>query len=253
MSFLSRGGLSNLAGVIFAVYAATVAAHAQEAPASGPSTAELVEQLNSDEPVLRNNALERLRSDPDALRDSKIKAALVTLLDKENHVKFSEDDEGYAEYVDWLAETTAKVVDWTDQRQVCILADGVYLEDELADHAKASLPCLLRRFNGARNAYRGRVVAMIVQVLAKGRSELDSVTIQSTQETILGALHDTDEHVRADTVRALGKFGGADVIPALEDVAKTDNAVDKLDQSLWIREHAVKAIAQIQKRVQAHK
>jgi HEAT repeat protein len=53
-------------------------------------------------------------------------------------------------------------------------------------------------------------------------------------------------------VRALGKFGSADALPALEEVAKTDKAVDKLDHGLWIREYAVKAIAQIQKRAQAH-
>jgi HEAT repeat protein len=241
--------MRSLLCVICAACVTLTTAWGQQASSQKASPAELLSKLGSDEAIVRNDALEQLRSNPDALQDPRIKTALVNLLDKENHVKFSEDDEGYAEYVDWLAATTAKVVDWTDQRQVCILADGVYLEDELADHAKASLPCLLRRFNGARNAYRGRVVAMIVQVLAKGKSELDAATIQSVQDTILGALHDTDEHVRADTVRALGKFGGPEVIPALEEVAKTDKAVDKMDHSLWIREYAVKAIAKIQKRV----
>jgi HEAT repeat protein len=131
---------------------------------------------------------------------------------------------------------------------VSILTDGVYLEDELADHAKASLSCLVKRFNNAPNAFRGKVVTMMVQALTKGRNEVDSATIQSTDEAILGALRDTDEHFRANTVRALGKFGGAEMIPALEQVAKTDKAVDKLDHSLLIREYAVKAVAEIQKR-----
>jgi hypothetical protein len=220
----------------------------QQASSQKASLAELLGQLSSNEPVVRNDALERLRSNPDALRDPKIKTALVNLLDKENHLKFSEDDEGYAEYVSWLEETTARVVDWTDQRQVCILAGGVYLEDELADHARASLPCLLERFNNRSDAFRGRVVAMMVQALAKGRNELDSATIQSTQEAIRGALHDSDENVRADTVEGLGKFGGKEMIPALEEVAKTDRAVSKRDHNPWIRDDAVKAIAQISKR-----
>ena len=221
----------------------------QQTPAPSPNHEELLQKLSSDEPVVRNDALEQLRSNPDALQDPKIKIALVNLLHKENHVKFSEDDEGYADYVAWLGEITARVVDWGDQRQVCILADGVYLQDELADHAKASLPCLLRRFSRAPDAYRGRVVAMIVQVLANGKNELEPATIQSTQETIRGALRDNDENVRADTVRALGDFGGTEMIPALEQVAKTDQAVDKLRHNFWIREYAVKAIAEIQKRV----
>lgn len=238
---------SSLRGV-FAACITLTTAWGQQTSSQKVTPSELLSELSSDEAVVRNHALEQLRSNPDALLDPKIKTALVNLLDKENHVKFSEDDEGYAEYVDWLAATTAKVVDWTDQRQVCILTDGVYLEDELADHAKASLPCLLRRFNNGPHAFRGRVVTMIVKALAKGGNELDPATLQSAQETILGALRDTDEHVRADTVRALGKFGSPEVIPALEDVAKTDKAIDKLDHSLWIRDYAVKAVAEIQKR-----
>lgn len=240
--------MRSFLALIFAAYITVTAVWGQQAASQKASPAELLKQLSSDEPVVRNNALEQLHSNPDALQDPKIKTALVNLLDRENHGKFSEDDEGYAEYVAWLAETTAKVVDWTDQRQVCILADGVYLEDDLADHAKASLPCLLGRFNNGSNAFRGRVVTMMVKALAKGRNELDSATIQTTQESIKGALRDNDENVRADTVRALGKFGGAEAIPALEEVAKTDQAVDKLRHNLWIREYAVKAIAQIQKR-----
>jgi hypothetical protein len=128
----------------FAICAVAVGVPAQQM-SDGSSAAELLKQLTSNEPVVRNDALEKLRSNPEALRDAKIKTALVNLLNQENHVKFSMDDEGYAEYVAWLAETTVKVVDWTDQRQVCILTDGVYLEDELADHAKASLPMSLEK------------------------------------------------------------------------------------------------------------
>jgi HEAT repeats len=204
-----------LSMIALAVCVTLTTAWRQQASSQKTSPAELLSKLGSDEPIVRNDALEQLRSNPDALRDPKIKTALVNLLDQENHRRFSEDDEGYADYVAGLAEITAKVVDWTDQRQVCILADGVYLERELADHARASLPCLLSRFNNGPNALRGRVVTMIVQTLAKGRNELDTSTIQSTQETILRALHDTDEHVRANTVRALGKFGGPEMIPAL--------------------------------------
>ncbi len=236
----------RIAFITLAACAMLTAVWGQQASSQKSSPAELLRQVSSDEPVARNDALQQMHFNPTALRDPKIKIALVNLLDQENHRKFSEDDEGYAEYVGLLAATTATVVDWNDQRQVCILADSVYLEDELADHAKASLPCLLQRFKNGPG--RGKVAAMMVQALAKGRNELDSATIQSTQEAILGALRDIDEGVRIDTVRALGKFGGADMIPALEEVAKTDKAVGKLDRSLWIREYAVKAIAEIQKR-----
>src|SRR4029077_4900591 len=153
--------------------------------------------------------------------DPRVKTALVNLLDQENHVKFSMDDEGYAEYVAWLAGTTATFVDWNDHRQVCILMDGVYLQDELADHAKASLPCLLRRFKSAPHFMRGRVAAMMVQALAKGRNDVDPDTVLAVQQASLSALHDSDEGVRIDIVEGLGKFGTEDMIPALKSVADT--------------------------------
>jgi len=200
--------------------------------------------------VIRNDALERLRSNPDALRNPKIKDALIKLLDQENHVKFSMDDEGYAEYVAWLAEAAAKVVDWSNQRQVCILTDGIYLQDELADHAKASLPCLLLRFKSAPHFMRGRVAAMMVQALAKGRNDVDPATLEAVRQTTLSALHDSDEGVRIDIVKGLGEFGTEDMVPALEVVASTDPTPAVYGYS--IRKWAAEAIAQIQKRAHAH-
>ena len=211
---------------ILAAYIAVTAVWGQQASSQKASPAELLKQLSSDEPVVRNDALEQLRSNPDALRDPKIKTALVNLLDQENHVKFSMNDEGYAEYVAWLADTTAKVVDWSDQRQVCILTNGVYLEYELADHAKASLPCLLQRFKNAPHAMRGRVAAMLVQALAKGRNEVDPATVEAVQQATLSALHDPNDGVRIDIVEGLGKFGTEDMIPALKAVAETDPATE---------------------------
>jgi hypothetical protein len=203
-------------------------------------------QLASDEPVVRNEALQHLRSDPVALRDSKVKAALVSLLDRENRVTWARDDEGYSEYVSWLSETVAKIVDWSDQRQVCILADGAYLQDELADHARVSVPCLLQRFKNVPHAFRGEVVAMMVQALAKGRNDLDLNTVQGVQNAILSALHDPDKGVRIDTVEGLGKFGTEDMIPALKAVTEADPAPEVHGHS--VRKRAAEAIAEIQKR-----
>jgi HEAT repeat protein len=250
MFFLFRGEWWSLAIIILAVYSAAVDASAQQISASSSNAAELLRQLSSEEPVVRNGALEQLRSNPDALRDPKIKTALIKLLDQENHVKFSMDDEGYAEYVAWLDAAAAKVIDWSDQRQECILTDGVYLQDELADHAKASLPCLLRRFESAPHFVRGRVAAMMVQALAKGRNEVDPATREAVEQTTLNALHDSDEGVRIDIVKGLGEFGTEDMVPALRVLAKTDPtpAVYGYSRRKW----AAEAIAQIQKRAHAH-
>jgi HEAT repeat protein len=221
----------------------------QQASAQKESPAMLLKQLHSDEPIVRNDALKELRHDPAALQDPRIKSALVNLLDRENHVTLDSDDEGYAEYVGWLTEAVVKVVDWNDQRQVCILANTVYLPAELADHAKASVPCLFKAFKVASDRHRGSVMASIARAFAKARSGPDRATLQEVQQTMLGELNDPDVKVRSATAWVLGQSGGEDMIPALKAVAETDPAPEVNGKS--VRKRANEAIAEIQKRAAA--
>lgn len=80
---------------------------------------------------------------------------------------------------------------------------------------------------------------MLIQTLAKGKKELDPSTLQATQQAISSALYDTDEGVKIDTLKAMAKFGGEDMIPALTVVAERDPAVGQ-----W----ATEAILAIQQR-----
>jgi hypothetical protein len=73
---------------------------------------------------VRSEALDQLRTDPVALRDPKVKAALIDQLDRESQEPMYDEEEDYASYLDWLADTVAKVVDWNNPRQVCVLANG---------------------------------------------------------------------------------------------------------------------------------
>ncbi len=244
--------------VVLAVFATAAAICGQQTPAHKPSRAELIAQLRSDDIQVRSEAFETVRTDTVALRDPKVRAALIDLLDRENHetsdsVKEQGDagyigsgeDESGSEYVGTLADSVAKIVDWSNPRQVCILADSVYPPDELADHAKAAVPCLLRRYKNAPSPFRGYVVAMLVQALAKGRGELDAETIRTVQQIILSALHDPEDVVKIPTVKALGRFGGSDMIPALRVVAEKD---PDPSEGYAIRKWAAEAIAAIQKR-----
>lgn len=234
------------------------AAWAQQAPARKPSTTELIAQLRSDDAQVRSRAFESVRTDKVALRNPKVRAALIDLLGRENHEAFesvkdqghteyigSGEDEAGSEYIGELADTVAKIVDWSSPRQVCILADSVFPPDELADHAKSAVPCLLQRANDAPSPVRGYVVAVLVQALAKGRGELDAVTIQAVQQIILSALYDPDDAVKIPTVKALGSFGGEGMIPALRNVAETD---PDPSGGYAIRKWAAEAIAAIRKR-----
>jgi hypothetical protein len=119
-------------------------AFGQQTP-TAPTRTELLAHLRSADSEVRSSALDQLRSNPAALRDPEVKVALISLLDHENHETFSAEEEDYASYVDWLSDTVAKVVDWNDSRQVCILANSADIPDELANHAKIAIPCLQRR------------------------------------------------------------------------------------------------------------
>jgi len=224
--------------------ACTTLAAGQEAAAQKTWSHWLV-QLGSDNAAARSEALEHLRSDSAALRDPNVKAGLVNLLDRENQVRLSAEDEGYAEYRSWLSDTVAKVMDWNNPHQVCILANSVDLPDQLADHAKVTVPCLLQRLNNASAQSKGDIVAMLIQALAKGKNELDAAAIETVKRVILNALRDSNEDVKIPTVKALERFGGADMIPALRVVAETD---PDPAEHYAIRKWAAEAIEAIQKR-----
>jgi hypothetical protein len=72
---------------------------------------------------------------------------------------------------------------------------------------------------------------------------------------MLTDLRDPDVGVRASTVNALERFGGTDMIPALQEIARSDPASEKTDnggERCPIREYAAKAIDAIQKRSGQH-
>ncbi len=240
---------------VIAVCVMATTVSGQQTSASSASLTGLLVQLRSNDSEVRGDAFDHLRSDPVALRDSKVKAALVSLLDRENQEPVHGEEEGFAEYTSWLANIVAKIVDWKNPREVCILANSVDLPDELGDHARVAVPCLLRRLKNGLNRYapgpdisRGSVVAMLVQASAKGKGQLDAATIQTVQQIILNALNTPNENLKIPTVKALERFGRGDMIPALKVVAETD---PDPSEGYAIRKWATEAIAAIQKREQA--
>lgn len=98
--------------------------------------AELLIQLRSTDSEVRSGAFDQLRSDPAALRDPNVKAALVSLLDRENREPVYGEEEDFADYTSWLSDTVARIVDWNDSRLVSVLANSVDLPGQLGEHPK---------------------------------------------------------------------------------------------------------------------
>ena len=127
----------------------------------------------------------------------------------------------------------------------------------IRDSARTAVPCLLEMANSDLGAYRAEAIAVLVQALAKGKGDLEARYVQAAKRQIIKGLHDQYAVVRGETVIAIGDFGDADMIPALQDVARSDpgseTRTDNNTQWFPIREEATKAIAEIQKRVGQHK
>jgi hypothetical protein len=233
-------------------------------PANKSDIAGLLTQLKSDQWAERAKAYEQLSSEPKGLDNPKVKEALLDVLDRENRLiestlrdslgQVGVSDtygEGFGEYVGDLGETVDSFANWSDSRQVCIFVHESYNPDskfaaKIASHAKVAVPCLIQMYGSDVGLIRAKASPVLVQVLAKAKDQLDPNTIDKAKQVIARALRDPEDSVRSSSVRALGKFGGEEMIPALKQVSESDPSPEVQGHS--IRKSALDAIAAIQKR-----
>ena len=229
-----------------------------------------LEDLRSDDVGVRYEAYQRLKSDPVALRSATVRAALLELLEREYRefdsrvreaqatnretvVQNSSEDEGWAEYRGDLMSIVASFADLRDKNQICVLVKAGYLPasqstSENALRLRTAMPCLAPMAESSFPLDRLRADSIFVKTLAQSRGALDENTRQAVQRNVMRALHDPDESVRSETVRALERFGAEDMVPALEEVAASDPAISNTSHDYWLRKDALRAIAAIQQR-----
>lgn len=254
-------------GVLFIAIASVVAiaVHGQQL-VTGSDFSDILGKLRSPSGPERSEAFESIRSNQAALKNLKVRSALLDLLDRENHELDSRladkqkggsadegdgESEGFGIYYSDLLDTVESFADWNDPRQVCILVNAASSDDsafagKIADHAKFTIPCLLKRTVGDAAINRSIAVPILAQALAKGKDALDAGTLNEARQAVLHGLQDSDEGVRIFTVHALAKFGGQDMIPALTTLANTDPSPEVQGRS--IRKAALDAVSAIQRR-----
>jgi len=223
----------------------------------------LLKALVSRDWMERARAYEQLRSGPAALRQQKVRDALLNLLDRENHVlestlresheqlgasaKYGEE---YGQYVAELGETVDAFADWNDQHQVCIFVREPYdagsqFAARIASHANVAVSCLGDMYASDLGILRGKAAAVLARMLANSPND-DAETVTQIHQLVLEALHDPKESVRSETVNALGKFGAQDMVPVLKQIEETDPGPEVAGHS--VRGQAAKAIAAIERR-----
>lgn len=240
-------------------------------PAQTSSVAALLEKLRSTEESERAKAFEELRGSPDNLQNPSVRAGLLDLLDRENHVLDSQlleaqrkgypdrgDNAAWGEYYSDLLSAVDSFADWKDPRQACILVGAASTDDsafaaKISSHAKTTVPCLLQRCRDEASMNRAVACPVLVRALEKGKNSLGADVLQSGRQLALGALLDPDEGVRVFTVDAMGKFGGPEFVPTLKQIEASDPAFEESGgvKHFGVREHAAAAVALIEKRAAA--
>ena len=135
---------------------------------------ELLEKLRSDDDSVRMDAFEQLRSDPANLKSPAVQAALLDLLVRESQKLDADlleaqkrgypdngDNTEWGEYYSDLYGVVESFADWNDPRQACILVDAIPSETsrEIADHAKVTIPCLIKRSGSAVSMMKNKTKA----------------------------------------------------------------------------------------------
>jgi hypothetical protein len=241
---------------------AAATAWGQQVPAPKPSVPDVLAKLHSKHWSERTDALDEIGSDQLLLHTEKIQAALVDLLKQEvaedttsqNTSAITAEDDGeeeYSQYFTSLSYIVSKFVNWNDPNRACMMVNAAYVDypssaSEAAARARAVVPCLLKRSQSNRATDREIASPMLAEAVEKAQGTLNAQAAQIAKHVILSDLRDPDVGVRSATVHALRKFGGTDMIPALEDVAAKDPAPEVDGHS--IRKSAAEAIAEIQKR-----
>jgi hypothetical protein len=260
MVFQNKSILLKSAAFLMAFMAATVLpCWCQQVPASKPSVPELLTKLHSRHWSERIDAIEKIDVDEALLQSRTIQVALIDLLNREvaedaTSQDAGTDDDGEEEYSQYLTSVSYivnKFVDWNDPRQACMMVKAAYMDypssaPQAAAVARAAMPCILKRSKSNVASDREIASPMLVEAIQKARGTLDAETAQNAKQIVLSDLRDPDLAVRFETVYALGKYAGTDMIPALAEVAANDRAPEVEADS--IRKSAAQAIADIEQR-----
>ena len=248
--------------VLFAAICIATASWPQQAPAGKPSVSDVLAKLHSKHWSERTDALDAIAADKALLDSRKIQAALLDLLKQEvaentssqNTSRPATEDDGeeeYSQYLTSLSTVVNKFVDWNDPTQACMMVNAAYIDypssqPEASARAKEAMPCLLKRSKSSDAVERDIASPLLVEAVEKANGTLDTQTALIAKQIILGDLRDPDVGVRSATVLAIGRFGGTDMIPALEEIAAKDPEPEVDGHS--IRKDAAEAIAEIRKR-----
>lgn len=221
------------------------------------SLAPILSDFNSPSALRRSHAFDEIKGNRQALEQPDVQEALFDLMDRENHDDGSGagHGEGYSTYLSDLLDAVLTFTDWSNARQVCILANSDYgvpspFAKELATKGgQLAVPCLLDRVSQRNEGQHTTAIAELMQISAV-TADLPISIQEHIRNIVLAALRDQKPGVRMATMMAAERFGTADLIPILQDIAESDPYVfpGSKPPAYFVRDEAAKAIRAIQGR-----
>jgi hypothetical protein len=234
-----------------------------------------VKQLQSRDWMKRAEAVQRFQSHPEWLDTSDARRVLLELLAHENHGDAKPrsgfgvtGSEGHAEYYADVLGLVDSFVDSSDQHAVMILAHSVYNADsefaiKLSSYGETVVAPLLvlsrhedpgRDVSQRANAYETLGNVLRAQRRGLSRHPLSAHTVALVETRLHEGLHDLQPYVRVGAIRAVAAAGDVDMLPMLEQLARTDPQSATMDNGIrryFVREEATSAIAVLKQTVQS--
>ena len=219
-------------------------------------SASTLSRLQSPLPLERADAFGELSSIPGAFDAPAITDRLLKLLIQENELfdaSWADGEavgtrygEGYAAYYSELLETVDRIADKEKPGVAEIIARGTYStgwDSALllaTEYATRILPIMLEGAKSPLSFRRSQCIRMLILIALNG-SDLSTTDEASILSTIRAAVDDENYSPRSAVVGALGRIGGLEDLPLLEQIAAED-------ESELIRVRAGESISNIRRR-----
>jgi hypothetical protein len=233
-----------------------------------------LKQLQSRNWTKRSEAVDLLESHPEWRATPQAKGALLDLLDRENKGDATPGsgfgvtgDEGHAEYYSRVLGLVDSFVNSSDRHAVTILAHSSYNPDsdfgvKLASYGEtvvAPLLWLSQHQDPGRSLQRANAYWMLGFVLQAHRRGVSRHPLSAHSAVLVEArlhegLRDRVVVTRMNAIYGIVAAGDTDVLPVLEQLARTDPGGSRQDDGTtryYVREVAARAIASLKSNVKS--
>ena len=236
----------------------------------GANIAQLLPALRSEKWQERAGAAKQIVASEAAVRDPLVRGSLLNLLERENafrdrlareylrtgKISLDNPGEAFSEYYhEVLAKVAFDITDLKSSRDLRVLANSWYLSwsqwaKRLAGVGESIVPIAIELARSDLHDKRDNGLSILA--IAAEKRGLSRAAFETSRQAILNGLKDDNVPVRWTAIKGLGVVGSPSDIRTLQQIARTDPAVDekttRQELRFPLRTEALKSIAAIEQR-----